>query len=77
MGAGELEYLRLLKLTAELGINAVEGLLGEMLCADTLPWRAATLRGTLCPPSWVELVEPLVDLSVYDAFLREEVCHVA
>jgi transposase len=77
MGAGELEYLRLLKLTAELGINAVEGLLGEMLCADTLPWRAATLRGTLCPPSRVELVEPLVDLSVYDAFLREEVCHAA
>jgi hypothetical protein len=77
MGAGELEYLRLLKLTAELGINAVEGLLGEMLCPDSLPWRAATLRGTLCPPSWVELVEPLVDLSVYDAFLREEVCHVA
>jgi hypothetical protein len=51
MGAGELEYLRLLKLTAELGINAVEGLLGEMLCPDSPPWRAATLRGTLCPPS--------------------------
>ena len=32
--------------------------------------------GTLCPPSWVELVEPIVDLSVYDAFLREEVAHV-
>ena len=77
LGAGELEYLRLLKLTAELGINAVEGLLGEMLCPDSPPWRAATLRGTLCPPSWVELVEPIVDLSVYDAFLREEVCHVA
>jgi len=25
----------------------------------------------------VELVEPIVDLSVYDAFLREEVAHVA
>ena len=35
MRAGELEYLRLLKLTAELGINAVEGLLGEMLGPDT------------------------------------------
>ena len=77
LGAGELEYLRLLKLTAELGINAVEGLLGEMLCPDSLPWRAATLRGTLCPPSRVELVEPIVDLSVYDAFLQEEVAHVA
>jgi len=77
LGAGELEYLRLLKLTAELGINAVEGLLGELLCPDSLPWRAATLRGTLCPPSRVELVEPIVDLSVYDAFLQEEVAHVA
>jgi transposase len=74
---GELEYLRLLKLTAELGASAVEGLLGELLGPDTPPWRAATLRGTLCPPSRVELVEPLVDLSVYDAFLREEVAHVA
>ena len=52
-------------------------LLGEMLCLDTSPWRAATLRGTLCPPSRVELVEPIVDLSVYDAFLEEEVAHVA
>jgi len=25
----------------------------------------------------VELVEPIVDLSVYDAFLREEVAHAA
>jgi hypothetical protein len=31
------------------------------------------LRGTLCPPNRLELVEPIVDLSVYDAFLREEV----
>lgn len=70
MSSGELEYLRLLKLTAELGTSAVEGLLGELLSP-------ATLRGTLCPPSRVELVEPIVDLSVYDAFLEEEVGHVA
>lgn len=76
MGSGELEYLRLLKLTAELGINAVAGLLGEMLCPGTPPWRAATLRSTLCPPSRVEMAEPVVDLSVYDAFLREEVADV-
>ena len=44
-----------------------------MLCPDTPSWRAATLR----PTNRVELVEPIVDLSVYDAFLREEVCHVA
>jgi hypothetical protein len=41
------------------------------------PWWAATLRGTLCPPPRVELVEPAVDLSVYDALLREEAIHVA
>ena len=64
LGSGELEYLRLLKLTAELGASAVEGLLGELLGPDTPPWRAATVRGTLCPPSRVELVEPLVDLRV-------------
>lgn len=77
MGAGELEYLRLLKLTAELGTPAVEGLLSELLGPDTPPWRAATVRGTLCPPSRVEQAEPLVDLSVYDAFLGEAVGHVA
>jgi transposase len=77
MGAGELEYLRLLKLTAELGASAVEGQLGEMLCPDTAPWRVATLRGTLCPPPGIELAEPVVDLSVYDALLGEEVRHVA
>ena len=74
---GELEYLRLLKLTTELGCSAIEGLLSEMLGADTPPWRTATLRGTLCPPPRVELVEPVVDLSVYDALLREEATHVA
>jgi hypothetical protein len=74
---GELEYLRLLKLTAELGSSAIEGLLSELLGVDAPPWRTATLRGTLCPPPQVELVEPTVDLSVYDAFLQEEVRHVA
>ena len=76
-GPGELEYLRLLKLTAELGINAIEGLLSEMLGVDTPPWRTASLRSTLCPPLRVELAEPVVDLSVYDALLREEASHVA
>jgi len=76
-GPGELEYLRLLKLTAELGRSAIEGLLSELLGADTPPWRTATLRGTLCPPPRIELVEPVVDLRVYDTFLREEATHVA
>jgi transposase len=74
---GELEYLRLLKLTAELGGSAVEGLLSELLAADTPPWRTASLRGVLCPPAKVDLVEPAVDLSVYDALLGEEAAHVA
>jgi hypothetical protein len=76
-GPGELEYLRLLKLTAELGSSAIEGLLREMLGVGTPPWRVATLRGTLCPPLQVELVEPTVDLSAYDALLREEALPVA
>lgn len=77
-GPGELEYLRLLKLTAELGSSAIEGLLSECLGVGTPPWRTATLRRTLCPPTHVELAEPAVDLSVYDALLhREEVAHVA
>jgi transposase len=76
-GPGELEYLRLLKLTAELGSSAIEGLLGEFLGVGTPPWRTATLRGMLCPPTRVELVAPVVDLSVYDALLCEEARHVA
>ena len=76
-GPGELEYLRLLKLTAELGSSAIERLLGELLGAGAPAWRTATLRGTLCPPARVELAEPAVDLSVYDALLQEEAAHVA
>jgi hypothetical protein len=76
-GPGELEYLRLLKLTAELGSSAIEGLLDQMLGVGTTPWRTATLRGLLCPSARVELAQPVVDLSVYDALLTEEATHVA
>ena len=76
-GPGDLEYLRLLKLTAELGGSAIEGLLSEFLSPNHPPWRTATLRQWLCPPPRVELVEPTVDLSVYDAFLGVEAAHVA
>ncbi len=76
-GPGELEYLRLLKLTAELGSSAVEGLLSELLGVGTPPWRTATLRATLCPSPLVELTEPVVDLHVYDALLHAEASHVA
>jgi hypothetical protein len=77
LGPGELEYLRLLKLTAELGSSAIEGLLSEFLSVGTPPWRTATLRRTLCPSTHVELAEPAVDLSVYDALLHEEGRHGA
>lgn len=76
-GPGELEYLRLLKLTAELGPSAIEGLLSELLVVGTPPWRTATLRATLCPSPLVELTEPVVDLHVYDALLHAEASHVA
>jgi transposase len=74
---GELEYLRLLKLTAELGISAVEGVLSELLGPEARPWRTASLRRALCPPQTVALAEPTVDLSWYDTLLTEEVAHVA
>jgi len=74
---GELEYLRLLKLTAELGIHAVEGLLGELVAPQAGPWRTASLRSLLCPPPRVEVAEPAVDLNWYDTLLNTEVAHVA
>jgi transposase len=74
---GELEYLRLLKLSAELGSSTVEGLVSKMLGSGTPAWRTASLRAVLCRPVKVELVERLVDLSVYDALLGGEVAHVA
>jgi len=76
-GPGELEYLRLLKLTAELGSSPIEGLLSEFLSVGTPPWRTANLRSTLCPIARVELAEPIIDLSVYDALLGKEATHVA
>ena len=74
---GELEYLRLLKLTAEIGQSAVDGLLGELVGENSAPWRTASLRQWLCAPVSAALAEPAVDLSVYDALLEEEVAHVA
>ena len=74
---GELEYLRLLKLTAELGVNAVVGWLGELVNAAAPPWRTESVRQFLCPCAAVTLAEPLVDLAVYDALLGGEVAHVA
>ena len=75
--SGELEYLRLLKLTAELGVSAIDGWLGELVGDAAPPWRTESVRQFLCPSPVVMLAEPPVDLSVYDALLGEEVAHVA
>ena len=74
---GELEYLRLLKLTAELGSSAVAGRLSELVGAAVPPWRTESVRQFLCPSLVVTLVEAPVDLAVYDALLGGEVAHVA
>ena len=66
---GELEYLRLLKLTAELGSSAVG--------AAVPPWRTESVRQFLCPSLVVTLVEAPVNLAVYDALLGGEVADVA
>jgi transposase len=74
---GELEYLRLLKLTAELGTGEVVGWLVERVGATSAPWRTESVRQFLCPSSEVTLVDAPVDLSVYDALLGGEAAHVA
>ena len=74
---GELEYLRLLKLTAELGVDAVSGPLGERVGAGSPPWRTESVRQSLCPSPVVTQVEPAVDLAVYDALLGGEAARVA
>ena len=74
---GELEYLRLLKLTAELGVSAVSGLLSELVAETSPPWRTESVRQFLCPSPVVAQEEPTVDLGVYDALLGQEVAHVA
>ena len=74
---GELEYLRLLKLTAELGISAVAGRLSELVGAAVPPWRTESVRQFLCPSLVVTQVEAPVNLAVYDALLGGEVADVA
>jgi len=74
---GELESLRLLKLTAELGRSAVAGRLSELVGAAVRPWRTESVRQFLCPSLMVTLVEAPVNLAVYDALLGGEVANVA
>jgi hypothetical protein len=51
--------------------------LRERVGATSPPWRTESLRQFLCPSPMVTLVEPAVDLAVYDALLGGEVAHVA
>jgi hypothetical protein len=74
---GELEYLRLLKLTAELGLSAVSGWLSQRVGEASPPWRAESVRRHLCPSPVVTQVEPAVDLAAYDALLGGEAADVA
>jgi hypothetical protein len=74
---GELEYLRLLKLTAELGHSAVAGRLGELVGEGVPPWRTESVRQFLCPSLVVALMDAPVNLAVYDALLGGEVADVA
>ena len=78
--AGELEYLRLLQLTAQLGgVNTIGSLVGEWCSpVDPGPWRVADLRRFLDVEARPQLpdirLEP--DLGPYDALLGEEVSRV-
>lgn len=58
-GPGELEYWRLLKLTAELGSSAIEGLLSECLSVGTPPWRTAKGRRGITPCGGCSTIELL------------------
>lgn len=77
--AGQLEYLHLLKLAAELGEAAISSLVGEWSSPlQPRPWTVTQLRRFLRAenrPTVPELqLEP--DLASYDALLSEEVNHV-
>jgi transposase InsO family protein len=75
---GELEYLRLLKLTAEIGPAGLESLLSEHLADNSPPWRASNLRNYLFPKGRVSFasLEAPVDLGAYDRLLQgSEVSH--
>jgi transposase len=76
--AGQIEYLRLLKLTSELGESALSVVVGEW-AGPNRPgrWRAADLRRYLnldAQARWPEMtLEP--ELSGYDALLERTVSH--
>ena len=77
---GTLEYLRLLKLTAETDPGAVELMLVEYVCPPYPAWNVDQIRKTLLPAlsSQIQLAALQPECQSYDALLNRdvEVCHV-
>jgi hypothetical protein len=77
---GTLEYLRLLKLTSESNLVAVEMMLVEYTCPPYPAWSVEGLRQLLLPRacSSIQLTELQPDCQSYDALLSssQEVGHV-
>jgi transposase len=77
---GTLEYLRLLKLTAETGPGEVELMLVEYTCPPFLAWSVDEIRKVLLPAprAQIQLAELLPECQSYDALLtmNTEVSHV-
>ncbi|MGA1731069.1 MAG: IS21 family transposase [Steroidobacteraceae bacterium] len=75
--SGVIEYLQLLKLAADQGVEAVRELLPCFLERKG-KWRVTQLRELLAPPERkiVELQAPEPSLADYDLLLEQEVAHV-
>jgi hypothetical protein len=74
---GVIEYLQVLKLAAEQGVEQVESVLQARL-AVTGKWRATQVREALVPATRkvIELADLTPSLAVYDTLLEGEVAHV-
>jgi hypothetical protein len=74
---GIIEYLQVLKLAAEEGVEKVESVLKHQLTRAG-KWRAKEMRDQLAPPARrvLELPDLAPSLSAYDALLKGEVAHV-
>jgi hypothetical protein len=74
---GVIEYLHVLKLAAEQGVEKVEAVLEQQLKRPG-KWRAKTVRGQLVPAAHkvIELSALTPSLSAYDELLKAEVAHV-
>jgi hypothetical protein len=74
---GTVEYLRLLKLTIEVGTNSVEVMLADYLSPPYPMWSVAELQAVLQPVtrSPIELAELQPEWRSYDALLSQEVAY--